>query len=65
MSGSGITEQPKQHKPFSLAAQIEAVRMIRAADFRRAFPAMRASECDRIKQLLDAAIYTLSQLTDW
>ena len=65
MSVSQIPPQEQKIKPISLGEQLSAVKLLRGATFSRAFPNMRNSEVERVKLALDAAILTLSQLTDW
>jgi hypothetical protein len=47
---------------ISLSSQLQAVDLMRGADFHRAFPTMRTSEAEWTKRALDAAAKTLAVL---
>jgi hypothetical protein len=64
MEDPNLSQPSIKRKLCSIGAQIDAIKLVRKADFRKAFPGMRESEVIRTKEaLLDAAL-TLSQLTE-
>ena len=65
MAISAIPKAEPEGKSISLAEQIAALQLLRRQNLKRILPGTRPSEIERVKLSLDAAIKTLSQLTDW
>lgn len=55
-------QRPGARPAFTFTQLIDAVRLMKRADFKRSFPTMRESEIERQREMLDALVRVLEEL---